>query len=105
MLAARVEPKNGSKENKKTGNFKPVVFDEFQTGVDTASSLRTFGTVPTSPANRELSQSLKCLGLRAVTPASKPRRTRCIASPMVSRTHGLPIPRPPHEAKSGHHDL
>jgi hypothetical protein len=35
MLAARVEPKNDPKENKKTGNFKPVVFDEFQTGVDT----------------------------------------------------------------------
>jgi hypothetical protein len=31
MLAARVEPKNGPKENKKTGNFKPLVFDEFQT--------------------------------------------------------------------------
>jgi hypothetical protein len=35
MLAARVEPKNGPKENKKTGKFKPVVFDEYQTGVDT----------------------------------------------------------------------
>jgi hypothetical protein len=34
MLAARVEPKNGPKENKKTGDFKPVVFDEYQTGVD-----------------------------------------------------------------------
>jgi hypothetical protein len=34
MLAARAEPKNGPKENKKTGNFKPVVFDEYQTGVD-----------------------------------------------------------------------
>jgi hypothetical protein len=34
MLAARVEPKNGPKENKKTGKFKPVVFDEYQTGVD-----------------------------------------------------------------------
>jgi hypothetical protein len=36
MLAARAEPKNGPKENKKTGNFKPVVFDEYQTGVDSA---------------------------------------------------------------------
>jgi hypothetical protein len=35
MLAARVEPKNGPRENKKTGNFKSVVFDEYQTGVDT----------------------------------------------------------------------
>jgi hypothetical protein len=33
MLAARVEPKNGPKENKKSGKFKPLVFDEFQTGV------------------------------------------------------------------------
>ena len=35
MLAARVEPKNGSKENKKIGNFKPLVLSEFQAAVDT----------------------------------------------------------------------
>jgi hypothetical protein len=34
MLAARVEPKNGPQENKKTGNFKPLVLGQFQTGVD-----------------------------------------------------------------------
>jgi hypothetical protein len=34
MLAARVEPKNGPQENKKTGNFKPVALGQFQTGVD-----------------------------------------------------------------------
>ena len=34
-LHRRAEPKNGPKENKKTGNFKPLVFDEFQTGVET----------------------------------------------------------------------
>jgi hypothetical protein len=41
MLAARVEPKNGLKENKKTGNFKTVVFDEYQTGVDTLGIRRS----------------------------------------------------------------
>jgi len=35
MLAARVEPKNGPKENKKIGNFKPLVLSEFQPAVDT----------------------------------------------------------------------
>jgi hypothetical protein len=39
MLAARVEPKNGPKENKKTGNFKPVVFDEYRAGVDKNSEV------------------------------------------------------------------
>jgi hypothetical protein len=34
MLAARVEPKNGPKENKKTGNFKPLVLSQFQAAVD-----------------------------------------------------------------------
>src|SRR5712671_3174895 len=34
MLAARVEPKNGPKENKKIGNFKPLVLSEFQAAVD-----------------------------------------------------------------------
>jgi hypothetical protein len=34
MLAAWVEPKNGPQENKKTGNFKPVVLGQFRTGVD-----------------------------------------------------------------------
>ncbi len=34
MLAARVEPKNGPKENKNTGNFKPLVLSEFQAAVD-----------------------------------------------------------------------
>jgi hypothetical protein len=34
MLTARVEPKNGPQENKKAGNFKPVVLGQFQTGVD-----------------------------------------------------------------------
>jgi hypothetical protein len=37
MLAARVEPKNGPQENKKTGNFKPVALGQFQTGVDAQS--------------------------------------------------------------------
>jgi hypothetical protein len=35
MRAARVEPKNGPKENKKIGNFKPLVLSEFQAAVDT----------------------------------------------------------------------
>ncbi len=35
MLAARVEPKNGPQENKKTGNFKPLVLSQFQAAVDT----------------------------------------------------------------------
>jgi hypothetical protein len=34
MRAARVEPKNGPKENKKIGNFKPLVLSEFQAAVD-----------------------------------------------------------------------
>jgi len=34
MLAARVEPKNGPKENKKIGNFKPLALSEFQAAVD-----------------------------------------------------------------------
>jgi hypothetical protein len=34
MLAARVEPKNGPQESKKTDNFKPVVLGQFQTAVD-----------------------------------------------------------------------
>src|SRR6202163_5012042 len=37
MLAARVEPKNGPQENKKTGNFKPLVLSQFQAAVDTAA--------------------------------------------------------------------
>jgi hypothetical protein len=37
MLAARVEPKNGPKENKKIGNFKPLVLSEFQPAVDKAT--------------------------------------------------------------------
>jgi hypothetical protein len=41
MLAARVEPKNGPKENKKIGNCKPLVLSEFQPAVDTAEWLRT----------------------------------------------------------------
>ena len=40
MLAARVEPKNGPQENKKTGNFKPVALGQFQTGVDTPAEMR-----------------------------------------------------------------
>jgi hypothetical protein len=35
MLAARVEPKNAPQESEKTDNFKPLVFREFQAGVDT----------------------------------------------------------------------
>jgi hypothetical protein len=38
MLAARVEPKNAPRESKKTDNFKPLVFREFQAGVDSRSS-------------------------------------------------------------------
>ena len=34
MLAARVEPKNGPIENKKTDNFKPPILSEFQAAVD-----------------------------------------------------------------------
>jgi len=34
MLAARVEPKNGPQENKKTDNFKPLVLSQFQAAVD-----------------------------------------------------------------------
>jgi hypothetical protein len=34
MLAARVEPKNGPKENKEIGNFKPLVLSQFQAAVD-----------------------------------------------------------------------
>jgi len=37
MLAARVEPKNGPKENKEIGNFKPLIlsqFRQFQAAVD-----------------------------------------------------------------------
>jgi hypothetical protein len=35
MLAARVEPKNGPKENKEIGNFKPLILSQFQAAVDT----------------------------------------------------------------------
>ena len=34
MLAARVEPKNGPKENKKIGNFKPVALGEIHAAGD-----------------------------------------------------------------------
>jgi NADPH-dependent ferric siderophore reductase len=34
MLAARVEPKNALQESEKTDNFKPLVFRQFQAGVD-----------------------------------------------------------------------
>ena len=52
MLAARVEPKNGPKENKKTGNFKPLVFDEFQTGVE---NILSFGeNIPPENCLKEL---------------------------------------------------
>jgi molecular chaperone DnaK (HSP70) len=34
MLAARVEPKNGYQESKKTDNFKPLSLSEFQPAVD-----------------------------------------------------------------------
>jgi hypothetical protein len=40
MRAARVEPKNGPKENKKIGNFKPLVLSEFQAAVDNRRSAR-----------------------------------------------------------------
>jgi hypothetical protein len=32
ILAARVEPKNAPQESKKTDNFKPLVFRQFQAG-------------------------------------------------------------------------
>jgi F-type H+/Na+-transporting ATPase subunit alpha len=35
LVAARVEPKNAPRESKKTDNFKPLVFRQFQAGVDT----------------------------------------------------------------------
>ena len=35
MLAARVEPKNGRRKSKKTGNFKPLFLVQFQPAVDT----------------------------------------------------------------------
>jgi len=38
MLAARVEPKNGPKENKEIGNFKPLVLSQFQAAVDNVSA-------------------------------------------------------------------
>ena len=34
MLAARVEPKNGTQESKKNGNFKPLILSQFQAAVD-----------------------------------------------------------------------
>ena len=37
MLAARVEPKNGRRKSKKTGNFKPLVLVQFQPAVDKIS--------------------------------------------------------------------
>ena len=45
MLAARVEPKNGPQENKKTGNFKPVALGQFQTGVDSYRHLGDLATI------------------------------------------------------------
>ena len=39
MLTARVELKNGPQENKKTGNFKPLILGQFQTGVDTVTRI------------------------------------------------------------------
>jgi hypothetical protein len=39
MLAARVEPKNGRRKSKKTGNFKPLVLVQFQPAVDSRSPL------------------------------------------------------------------
>jgi hypothetical protein len=38
MLAARVEPKNGPQESKKTDNFKPVVLGQFQAAVENVSA-------------------------------------------------------------------
>src|ERR1700683_3685952 len=35
ILAARVEPKSAPQESEKTDNFKPLVFTQFQPGVDT----------------------------------------------------------------------
>jgi len=40
MLAARVEPKNGPKENKEIGNFKPLVLSQFQAAVDIRALIR-----------------------------------------------------------------
>jgi hypothetical protein len=40
MLAARVEPKNGPEESRKTGNFKPLVLSQFQAAVDTMGDTR-----------------------------------------------------------------
>src|SRR5580692_7740530 len=39
MLAARVEPKNGPEESRKTGNFKPLVLSQFQAAVDTCVTI------------------------------------------------------------------
>ena len=47
MLAARVEPKNAPQESEKTDNFKPLVFREFQAGVDTSAHSSASVTDPT----------------------------------------------------------
>ena len=49
MLAARVEPKNGSQESKKTDNFKPLVLSQFQAAVDSSPRLRTEGPAQAGP--------------------------------------------------------
>ena len=60
MLAARVEPKNGPKENKKIGNFKPLVLSEFQAAVDTYDTANIFlGMIVTT--NRTFPRSIQRL--------------------------------------------
>jgi hypothetical protein len=39
MAAARIGPKNGPQENKKTGNYQPLVLSQFQAAVDSPGTL------------------------------------------------------------------
>jgi hypothetical protein len=45
ILAARVEPKNAPQESEKTDNFKPLVFRQFQPGVDRRGRAGAFGVL------------------------------------------------------------
>ena len=104
MLAARVEPKNGPKENKKTDNFKPLVLSEFQAAVDTsiwpysllgsALAFRSSSMVALSARDRRISKGRKVI-VHVHVSVAYGRVRRSISRRLLTRCLPGPNERPP----------